>query len=472
MKTIRRKLTRLSACHRAEQLAAELARRRVRQRGQATGFLYVDGHVRVYHGKRSLPKAHVARMRISLPATTDYWVNDQTGDPLFVITAEANAGLVRMLPRITREIRKLVGERRVTVVFDRGGWSPKLFCQLVKDGFDILTYRKGRCPKVPENSFVRREAVFDGWPIAYRLHDQDVCLAKGKLRLRQVTRLCDSGHQTQIVTSRRDISDIEVAYRMFERWRQENFFKYMRQEFLLDALVDYHVEPDDPTRTVPNPARKTLDAKIRNARAEVAKLEQAYGAAAIDNLEAKRPSMRGFKIAHGKIGKQLRAARKRLLDLLTKKRTLPKRVQIRDVSTGEVVKLATERKHLTDVLKMVAYQTESDLLAFLRPHYARADDEGRTLLHELFAASGSIHITNEELRITLEPLSSPHRTLAAQALCEPLNHTASFFPGTRLRLHFAVQFRGKPTMAFPGSMPQPNSNQRRSPLKPDIPTQG
>jgi hypothetical protein len=24
---------------------------------------------------------------------------------------------------------------------------------------------------------------------------------------------------------------------MFERWRQENFFKYMREEFLLDALL-------------------------------------------------------------------------------------------------------------------------------------------------------------------------------------------------------------------------------------------
>jgi len=91
VKSMRRKLTRLASHHRAEQLGFELARRRVEQRGSTMGFLYVDGHVRVYHGKRSLPKAHVARMRIALPATTDYWVNDQCGDPLFVVTAEANA---------------------------------------------------------------------------------------------------------------------------------------------------------------------------------------------------------------------------------------------------------------------------------------------------------------------------------------------------------------------------------------------
>ena len=70
---------------------------------------------------------------------------------------------------------------------------------------------------------------------------------------------------------------------MFERRRRETFFKYMREEFLLDALVGYHVEPDDPTRTVPNLQRRALDQDICRARAEVAKLQQAFGAAAADN---------------------------------------------------------------------------------------------------------------------------------------------------------------------------------------------
>ena len=52
VKTLRRRLTRLAAHHCAEQLGAELARRRVDQRGHLMGFLYVDGHVRAYHGER------------------------------------------------------------------------------------------------------------------------------------------------------------------------------------------------------------------------------------------------------------------------------------------------------------------------------------------------------------------------------------------------------------------------------------
>src|ERR1700739_33949 len=54
VKTLRRRLTRLAARHRAEQLGAELARRRVDQRGHLMGFLYIDGHVRAYHGKRAI----------------------------------------------------------------------------------------------------------------------------------------------------------------------------------------------------------------------------------------------------------------------------------------------------------------------------------------------------------------------------------------------------------------------------------
>jgi transposase len=463
IKTVRRKLTRLASYHKAEQLGAELARLRVEERGHLLGFLYVDGHVRAYHGKRTIPKAHLARMRLSMPATTDYWVNDQAGDPLFVITAAANAGMVKMLPEVLNEVRKLVGDRRVTVVFDRGGWSPKLFQKLLEANFDLLTYRKGKSRHIAAHRFVVRRAQIDGRTVEYRLHDQAVRFLKGKLRLRQVVRLADDGHQTQVITSRWDLADVEVAYRMFERWRQENFFKYLREEFLLDALADYQVEPDDPTRTVPNPERRALDKDIRNARAAVAKLEQAYGAAAADNSEGRRPTMRSFKIAHSQVGKQLRTARERLTELLTRRRTLPQRVEVGDLSDGAVVKLATERKHLTNLIKMVAYQTESDLLALLRPHYARSDDEGRTLLHELFHAAADIDVTDTELLVTICPLSSPHRTLAVQALCATLTETATVFPGSRLTMRFAIHPRPTIGLAFPGPRPRPAPRAAPSP---------
>ena len=114
-------------------------RLRVDQRGHLMGFLYVDGHVRAYHGQRTIAsKAYVARRHLAMPASIDYWINDRSGDPLLVITGEVNAALTKALPRLLREVRDLVGERRVTIVFDRGGWSPKLFSTMIKDGFDLL----------------------------------------------------------------------------------------------------------------------------------------------------------------------------------------------------------------------------------------------------------------------------------------------------------------------------------------------
>jgi DNA-binding CsgD family transcriptional regulator len=450
VKTLRRQLTRLAAHHHAEQLGAELARMRVDQRGALMGFLYVDGHVRAYHGQRTISRAYVARRHLAMPATTDYWVNDRAGDPLLLITGDINAALTKAFPNLLSQVRAVIGERRVTIVFDRGGWSPKLFHTMIQDGFDILTYRKGKARLINPQRFVHRRAKLDGCWVSYDLHDQPVRFLKGKLRLRQVTRLCDTGHQTQVITNRWDLPDIEVAYRMFDRWRQENFFKYMREEFLLDALVDYRIEAEDPTRTIPNPERRTLDKQVRAARAELAKLEREYGAAAADNTEQRRPTMRGFKIAYGTLGKQLRAARDRLTKLIDQRRKVSQRVAIRDLSEPAVVKLATERKHLTDIIKMVAYQTESDLFALLRPHYTRAEQEGRTLLHEIFAATGDIHVTRDELRITLNPLSSPHRTRAAQALCELLDQTATLFPGSALRLRFTVRPPPCIGLAFPG----------------------
>jgi transposase len=438
VKTLRRKLASLAAVGRAAEFGRALAQQRVALRGAAVGFLYVDGHVRVYHGQHRLPKTHVTRLRISLPATSDYWVNDTAGDPLFVVTAEANAGLVKMLPGILAQIRPLVGKRRVTVVFDRGGYSPKLFVEILDAGFDVLTYRKGPYPRIPRQSFQPRLTRVDGRTFTYVLADQEVRLLKGKLRLRQVTRRMDNGHETPILTSRRDLAAAQVAYRMFERWRQENFLKYLSQEYALDALVEYAEVPDDPQREVPNPVWAALDAKLRQAYAQLDRLQAEYGLEAFTNLEAQRRTMRGFKIAQGKLGQKICRAWQQVEQLLKRRAAVPRRVPVQSLSEEPVVKLAPERKHLTNTIKIVAYQAESDLLRLVAPHYRRVGDEGRTLIQSALTSAANLQVTQTELRVTLAPQSSPHRTRAIAALCEELNRTDIRFPGSRLRMCYAI----------------------------------
>ncbi|MGH7575115.1 MAG: putative transposase [Longimicrobiales bacterium] len=439
VKTLRRKLARLAALKGSERFGRALAERRVRERGRVGGFLYIDGHVRAYHGQRTIPKAYLTRTRLAVPATTDYWVNDRRGDPLFVVTADANAAMTRMLVPILEQVRGLIGpRRRPTIVFDRGGWSPKLFKQLLAMDFDILTYRKGRVRRVAEKRFVVRDARFDGRWVRYRLHDQPVRFLRGTLRLRQVTRLQD-GHQTPVLTSRWDLRDIAVAYRMFERWRQENFFKYMRDEFLLDALIDYQVEPDDPARSVPNPARKAVEKERRTARARLKNLQEAYAGAALDYVEGRSPTMRAFSAAERRIRRDIDDLKGHIATLAAQHHALPARVTVAEARHGEEpVKLSTERKHLTNVLKLVSFQIESDLVELIRPHYARTDEEGRTLIQTALQSAAAIEPTADDLHVTLAPLSSSHRSQAVAALCRTLNETATPFPGTMLRMRFAV----------------------------------
>ena len=453
VKTVRRKLSRLAAYGRAAEFGRALAQRRVQSRGYAMGFLYVDGHVRAYHGKRDLPKAYVARRHLAMPATTDYWVNDAEGEPLFMVTCEANKQLMTMLPMVLDEVRLLLGDRRVTVVFDRGGWSQKLFKKLIADGFDILTYRKGKFRRIASKHFSVHEGTIDGRQMRYTLADREVRFLNQTLRLRQVTRLADDGHQVGIVTSRRDLSALEVVYRLTERWRQENFFKYLRIEYALDALVDYGTERADEQRSVPNPKRRKLNAEIRKAYAELNQLTADYGVEALTNRESVRKTMRGFKVANAPLSNAIIEQMEGIMALEKRRAKMPTRVPVQQVARGEVIKLSVERKHLTDLLKMVAYQAECDLLRLIAPHYRRAEDEGRALIRSALATAGDINLTDDELRVSLHPLSSPHRTKALTAICERLNLTPTRFPGSKLRLHFTVKPEPPVSLAFPGARP-------------------
>jgi hypothetical protein len=214
---------------------------------------------------------------------------------------------------------------------------------------------------------------------------------------------------------------------------------YLREEYALDAAADYSAVPDDSIREIPNPAWAAADAKLRQAWAQLERLQAEYGLELSNNIESLRRTVRGFKIAHGKLGQSITGAMEQVMLCQKRRDALPRRIPLQELPGEPVMKLAPERKHLTNLLKMVAYQAESDLLRAVAPHYRRADDEGRTLLQSALASAADLDVTATELRVTLAPLSSPHRTRTIAALCEELNQCATLFPGSKLRLHYAVR---------------------------------
>jgi hypothetical protein len=92
VKTVRRKLEDLVAQRRVCELMMEMAKQRISEDPQRVAFLYIDGHVRVDHGKHALAKTKKSQDQVAKPAATDYWVHDAEGQPLLVDRTKTDRG--------------------------------------------------------------------------------------------------------------------------------------------------------------------------------------------------------------------------------------------------------------------------------------------------------------------------------------------------------------------------------------------
>jgi hypothetical protein len=436
--TLRRRMQALAAQGRSAELLAALARRHVDANAAAAGVFYVDGHVRAYHGGADVPKAHLARMRLSMPAEEDTWVADARGDGVLVWNAAPGASLAGELRRAAGEVRALVGpDARPTIAFDRGGWSPALFAELVAAGFDILTYRKGVKAPEPRSAFAERSFTDEaGREHTLWLADRAVRIAykhNGRGRrfaCRQVVRLDPAtGHQTQVLTTRSDPDPTVVAHDMFSRWRIENFFRYGRAHYNLDGLDSYAKADDDPARMVPNPAKRAAKARVADAKATLAAATEVEGRVALEGGRAKTQA--------ADIGAAFAAARAELSRLEAEAKAIPAKIPLGE-RHPDAKRLDPERKRILDAIRLATYNAESALARLLAPHYARAEDEARTLLREIYSSPADLQVIGGELHVRINPLSAPRRTRALAALCEELNATETAYPGTKLTLVFSA----------------------------------
>jgi len=408
-----------------------------------TAFAYIDGHVRPYHGrKHKLPKTHVARRRLCMPATTDFWVNGVNCEPLFFITADANDSLLSMIDNeIIPQLQKQSKGERITLVFDREGWSPDRFYRWSKLGIDVITYRKGNYSPWSTDSFVKTNSHVRGHSIHYNLGERSIKLNKKGDWLREVRRLCENGHQTSIITTRQDLSCEEIARRMFFRWNQENYFKYMREEYGLDHLISREVEPADVDRMVPNPAKKTMRVKRDKVKRKLKRQMEKYGAKAADNNERRCRTVRGFNISNFGLKSDIKWMEKELETIEQQIKALPNKVKIRKIlNEDEIVRLESEKKRLTDTVKMSCYRAETMLLNVITHEqcFARNMDEGRSFLKSVFQQPADIIANNEksQLSVKFHTMSNPRENKALSAICQRVNEKKIKYPGTELQMVF------------------------------------
>jgi hypothetical protein len=440
VKTLRRKLDELGAQQNGALFAAALAERWARDAPEELGMLYVDGHVNVYTGrKHPVPKTLVQKRRQCLPAATDTWVHNGASEPLFFVTSPTNAHLLSLLeqqviPKAREQIRQITGEsQRLTLVFDREAWSPQSFRRWRDEGVDVITYRKGRQTPWPQSDYRTDTLARDGSDISYQLAERSVLIIQKTRRqpafwMREIRRLGSRGQQTALLTTRQDLPAAIIADRLFARWRQENFFKYMEAEFNLDQLCTYDTEAADSERRVPNPERRAIDKQLKATKARLgtvlAELRTAQkNPVAADKLAAQQHAMQTLETE--------------LEGLLEKRQAMPTKVPLHTLHDIErLVHHEIERKTITRLLKTLAYRSESRLARLVEPYFARRDDEIRAFLKSLFRLSGDIIPDHErcELHVHLYSPANHRSQRALAALCEYLNQQPVRYPGTNLRV--------------------------------------
>jgi hypothetical protein len=224
---------------------------------------------------------------------------------------------------------------------------------------------------------------------------------------------------------------------------QENYFRYARMHFDLDSHDAYATTDDDPTRLVPNPAKKKAHKQVLAARA---RYERALATTDAAMLEAMSPPP-GVTVLitnadHDRLTADLCAAQTVLDNAQATHRAIAARLPLGQVNPGQQV-LDVQTKLISHAIRIAAFNTATALARDVRIHtgYARANHEAHTLIRQVLTGSGDIDPGDGTLTVRLDPLPTQRATTAIAQLCEHLTATHTRYPGTNLTLRYEIKTR-------------------------------
>ena len=457
VRTLRAKLKLLCAvAGRAVEWNAALAKQWITADQAAEPVFYVDGHVRVYHGKATaLPKHYVARERLYHRAQTDYWINAMDGQPFLCINQPVDHGMVSalredVLPWLLKNLVVSAERQRqldadpglplTTIVCDREGYSPELFEKMWEERIAVITYHRYPKEDWPVEEF-REESVELGAGVReeWKLAERTTELGRKKVPVREVRRLAEGGRQISLVSTHPGVEGRRLAVLLWARWSQENYFRYMRQHFGLDALVEHGTEEMPDTTFTVNPAWRKLDVKVRQMQVQGQRVKALLGAGKLDK-DLSEAAVQEFQLRQGQLIEQSEQVEKELEALKVQRQAVKQHVLVKDLPKEHAFRrLRPERKHLLDTVKMVSYRAETSMVAIVREKLARSDD-GRALLQQIYQTPADLipDLQAKTLTVRLHHLTQRTHDEAIRHLCEELNSTETLFPGTELALVYKL----------------------------------
>jgi hypothetical protein len=459
-KTLREKIAILTAAGEAVATwAAQLCQDWMDASPDATGVLYVDGHCRVYHGHQTdLPRHYIARQKLCLRATTDYWVHGLDGMPFFKVNQAVDPGLIKTLeetivPRLessipgqptAAELAAAPLRQRFAIVCDRESFSPGYFKRMNAKRIAVQTYLKNPGPDWAKEEFTKHQVrLLNADTATMMLAERGTRLGQGENQLwvREIRKLCESGHQVAIVSTQWLATLEQIVAPQFGRWYQENWFKYAREHFDLDRLIDYQLEPLDDTTRLVNPAWRALDSHIRKSQGQIHKLHAKLGKLKTEQ-DMTPEQAQAYEEKATVLMEEAAAAKKEVDEVKKRRREVPKHITAAELPEGaRFQQLATRSKHFVDTVKLIAYRAETALAATVKEELnEHHQDEARAIVRAICDTEADLtpDAAARTLTVTLHSLSNPKHNAAAARLCASLNETETTYPGTDLKMIFEI----------------------------------
>jgi hypothetical protein len=438
----------LNVQERASQWHAYLSEEWISQ--EDTSIYYIDGHIQVYHGHlANLGKKHVSRQKLCLPGMAEFWVNNADGLPYFFVTGEVNEKLQEMIttqlaPRLLDLTVGRVSQDeldadellpRFTLVFDREAYSPPFFKQLWDDfRIAVITYRKNVKDKWDEEDFSDYKVGTDVET------DMKLCEKQVELNgveLREIRRLTETGHQTSVITTNYKLSTALIALYMFSRWTQENFFRYMRQEYDIDRIMQYGVDELDQSIMVVNREYSNMSYQLKKLRERKARCQAKLYVLVEENVEGEMEQTEKNIESQLDCRQKIESLEAEEQEILGQRKQQPYKISIGEMpEDARYNKLKAESKHLQNIIKIICYRAESAIANLLAAHYRKSTNEIRALVKSIIFAKADLHpdYQTNTLMVRLNSLATPRDNTAIREIYQTLNDYEAVFPGTKLKL--------------------------------------
>lgn len=405
---------------------------------------YFDPHTKHYTGRQKVLKGWCASIRWADKVLHSDFFHTATGQPVYLECADNYQDMrerfAALLPRFGQALN-LPADAVVTCVMDRGIFSHEVFAKAVDaPDYHLITWEKNfqagpwHSQKCSGQYALERTRNHAQDKRVYRFEYLDQDWAKNpKMRQLVVQATNPQGNTIQvgILTDDRERAAAQIIYLMFNRWTQENDFKYLNEHFGINQITSYasvayeRLKDQVEQKQIKSGAYKATEEKIAQLKGQLSKLLLSQ------HQHPGKSTRRTERIAA--LTKDLEQAQQE------QPKTQKEVSRLEVLIEQQMVRLDTRNKRLLDSLKLIARNAFYQALAPFKTAYDNYRDD-HELFRNLTRADGVLAESADQVDAYLLPTVNypPAIEKIVRELLTRINGIDPRMPdgsGRRLRLH-------------------------------------